>query len=175
MTCVVIDFDAWKTRPCERAPVKPVVVKQGKPKKPEELYVRRAKAAEFLGSINSMYWHKFSYPMLACRYPKSVHSFDVLAGHIFSTWGRILEDDDFPTLQPGIWFAKQEAYAREDEITAFLAWRLRKYHECASYYGYDIKIIESAIENTHNWHNLFQKFFLYYYATKSRNRTVHAV
>jgi len=158
-----------------RAPVKPVVVKEGEPKKQEEVYVRRNKAAQFLGSINSMYWHKFSYPILASRYPKSVHSFDVLAGHIFSVWGSILDDSDFPVTQPGIWFAKQEAYAREDEITSFLSWRLRKYHECASYYGYDIKIIEEHIASIHIWHQRFQNFFLYYYATKSRNRTIHAV
>jgi hypothetical protein len=146
MTCVVIDFDEWKSRPFERPPPKGVTIKEPV-KKQDTPYERRVKAEVFIKGVHSQYWHKFSYPLLASRFPKDYHSFDVLHGHIFNRWGTILNDNDFPISQPGIWFAKQEAYARYEEIISFLAWRMRKYEECKSYYGDDLTILEDCINN----------------------------
>lgn len=171
----VIDFYEWKTRPYERVESKPITVKEGPPtaavKKKPDLYERRTKATAFLGHINSQYWHMFSYPILACRMPKSYHSFEVLACHIFSQWGTILRDDSFPVSQPGIWFAKKEAYARREDITSFLSWRLRKYLECASYYGDDINIVKDHIDCINIWYKRFDSFF-FHYATESAIYTV---
>src|SRR5262245_10449088 len=75
----------------------------------KEQYVRHNKVVSFITHINSLYRHKFTYPILAAQYPKGTHSLDVLCGHCFNAWGGIQSN---AKSQPGIALAKRWAYER---------------------------------------------------------------